>query len=388
MRIPLVDLRAQYDTIRDDVIAAVDECISSTRLLFGPNMVAFEEEFAQFSDAKYGIGVASGTDALQLALQASGVGPGDEVITVPYTFIATLEAIAHLGAKPVLVDIDPRTYCIDPDQAADAITPSTKAMIPVHLYGQTADMDPLQELADEHGFAMIEDACQAQGATYKGRRAGSLGDAACFSFYFSKNLGAYGDGGLVTTDDAELAEQVRQLRHHGHDSKYEHVQLGYNSRLDEIQAAILRIKLRHLESWNIRRQELAALYTKLLGGIVEVPHIAEYAEHVFHLYTIRTPDRDGLAAALEEAGIGYAKHYCRPAHWQSACEGFGYSRGAFPHIEAAAGQVLQLPIYPELTQEQAHEVASVVEKHVKSRARVSAFTAHRATAASAACVSP
>ena len=385
MRIPLVDLRAQYDTLRDDILAAVDECISSSRLLLGPNMVAFEEEFAEFCDARYGVGVASGTDALQLALQAVGVGPGDEVITVPYTFIATIEAIAHLGATPVLVDIDPRTYCIDPSQAADAVTPRTKAIVPVHLYGQTADMEPILELAEAHGLAVIEDACQAQGARYRGQRAGSMGDAACFSFYFSKNLGAYGDGGLVTTNDAELAEQVRQLRHHGHDSKYEHVRLGYNSRLDEIQAAILRIKLRHLQEWNARRQELAALYTELLGDLVETPHIAEYAEHVFNLYTIRAPERDVLAAALREAGIGYAMHYCRPAHMQLACQYLGYGPGDFPRIEAAAAEVLQLPIYPEMTGEQVNEVASVVERHVKSRARPHSYASRQAASASAAC---
>ncbi len=386
MPIPLVDLRAQYDGLRDEIIAAIDECISSTQLLLGPNMTAFEEEFAQFCDAKHGVGVASGTDALQLALEAVGVGPGDEVITVSYTFIATLEAIAHLGADPVLVDIDPRTYCIDPNQVADAVTPRTKAIVPVHLYGQTADMDPICEIAEAHGLAVVEDACQAQGASYKGQRAGSLGDAACFSFYFSKNLGAYGDGGLVTTNRPDVAEQVRQLRHHGHDSKYMHVRLGYNSRLDEIQAAILRIKLRHLERWNARRQELAALYTELLSGLVETPYVADYAEHVFHLYTLRTPDRDGLAAALRDAGIGCAMHYCRPAHWQPACEQFGYQRGDFPHIGAAAEEVLQLPIYPELTEHQVHQVASVVESHVKSRARPAAFAAQQAASASAACV--
>jgi len=381
MRIPLVDLRAQYEALRGEIIAAVDECISSTRLLLGPNMEAFEEEFAHFCDAKHGIGVASGTDALQLALQAVGVGAGDEVITVPYTFIATLEAIAHLGAQPVLVDIDPRTYCIDPGQMADAVTRRTKAIVPVHLYGQPADMEPILELAEAHGLAVVEDACQAQGASYNGRRVGSLGDAACFSFYFSKNLGAYGDGGLVTTNSAEVAERVRQLRHHGHDSKYEHVCLGYNSRLDEIQAAILRVKLRHLEQWNARRQELAARYTQLLRGLVETPRVADYAEHVFHLYTIRTSERDRLAAALQEADIGHAMHYCRPAHWQPACRQFGYRRGDFPHIEAAAAEVLQLPIYPELTDEQLGEVVSVVESHAKSTARRPAFATQQAACA-------
>jgi dTDP-4-amino-4,6-dideoxygalactose transaminase len=385
MRIPLVDLRAQYDGLREEILAAVDECISSTRLLLGPNMEAFEEEFAHFCDAKYGVGVASGTDALHLALEALGVGPGDEVITVPYTFIATLEAIAHLGATPVLVDIDPRTYCMDPDLAADAIGPRTKAIVPVHLYGQTADMAPILEIARAHGVAVIEDACQAQGARYKGKGAGSLGDAACFSFYFSKNLAAYGDGGLVTTNNADVAARVRQLRHHGHDSKYEHVRLGYNSRLDEIQAAILRIKLRHLEHWNARRQEIAALYTELLGGLVEVPEVADYAEHVFHLYTVRARDRDGIAAALEDAGIGYAKHYCRPAHLQPACRQFGYGPGDFPHVEAVAAEVLQLPMYPELSEEQVREVASVVERHVESRSRRRAFAARQAASASAAC---
>ncbi|MFQ5810434.1 MAG: DegT/DnrJ/EryC1/StrS family aminotransferase [Armatimonadota bacterium] len=385
MPIPLVDLRAQYDTLRDEIIAAVDECIASTRLLLGPNMEAFEEEFAQFCDAKYGVGVASGTDALQLALHAAGVGQGDEVITTPYTFIATLEAIAHLGGTPVLVDIDPRTYCIDPDQTAEAVTPRTKAIVPVHLYGQTADMDPIMEVAKAHGLAVIEDACQAQGARYNGRRAGSIGDAACFSFYFSKNLGAYGDGGLVTTNSPDLADQLRQLRHHGHDSKYEHVRLGYNSRLDEIQAAILRIKLRQLERWNARRQEIGALYTELLGDLVETPQVADYGEHVFHLYTIRTRDRDGLATALEAAGIGYAKHYCRPAHLQPASRHFGYSRGDFPHIEAAADEVLQLPIYPELTEAQARQVVSAIERHMTSRARARSFTAREAASASAAC---
>jgi dTDP-4-amino-4,6-dideoxygalactose transaminase len=360
MQIPLVDLRAQYQGLREEILTAIDQCLWSMQLFMGPNTQAFEEEFGSYCEAAHAVGVASGTDALHLSLRALGIGPGDEVITVPFTFIATIEAIEHVGATPVLVDVDPVTYTIDVDAMAAHLTERTKAIIPVHLYGQPADMDPILALAKRHGIKVLEDAAQAHGAGYKGRRVGSIGDAACFSFYFSKNLAAYGEAGMVTTNDAEVADRVRKLRHHGHESKYEHGTVGYNSRIDEIQAAVLRVKLRRLEAWNAARKRHAAEYDRWLAGYANTPYVADYADHVFHLYTVRARDRDGLVETLRREEIGCNTHYCTPAHLQPAFAHLGYREGDFPVAEHLAQEVVQLPMYPELTTEQIERVVHVV----------------------------
>jgi len=361
MSIPLVDLGAQYAELRDEIMQSIAGCLDGMELLLGPNVQAFENEFAQFCGVKHAIGVGSGTEALHLALEAAQIGPGDEVITVAFTFIATLEAITYVGARPVLVDIDPRTCNIDVAQVAARITPRTRAIIPVHIYGQPADMDPIMALAAEHGLYVIEDACQAHGAAYKGRRVGCLGHMAAFSFYPSKNLGGYGDGGAVTTNDDALAEALRRLRHHGHESKYVHALIGHNSRLDEIQAAVLRVKLRHLEAWNERRRAHAAAYQGLLtDSAVQRPYVAPGCEHVFNLYTIRTTNGQPLEQALKNHDIGYSTHYRRPAHRQPAFAYLGYRDGDLPQTEAASREVMQLPMFPELTLAQISRVASVV----------------------------
>ncbi|MFQ6097671.1 MAG: DegT/DnrJ/EryC1/StrS family aminotransferase [Armatimonadota bacterium] len=380
MTIPLVDLRAQYAELRDEILAAVDQCLWSMELFMGPNTRAFEEEFADFCEADYAIGVASGTDALHLSLRALGVGPGDEVITVPYTFIATIEAIEHVGARPVLVDIDPVTYTIDADEIASRITERTKAIIPVHLYGQPADMEPIMALARQYGLKVLEDAAQAHGARYKGRRVGSIGDAACFSFYFSKNLSAYGEAGMVTTNDPEVAERVRMLRHHGHESKYRHTMVGYNSRMDELQAAVLRVKLKRLADWTAMRKRHAAEYDRLLVGHVGTPYVAEYADHVFHLYTVRARHRDQLVETLRREEIGCNTHYCTPAHLQPAFAHLGYGEGDFPVAEHVAQEVVQLPMYPELSDEQIGRVAQVV-RAFEAPVSISATARHVGTCA-------
>ncbi len=363
MPIPLVDLHAQWACIRDEIVAAVQGCLDSMRFVLGPNGEAFEREFAAYCGTKHAVGVASGTDALHLALRAAGLGPGDEVITVSWTFIATLEAISHVGAVPVLADIRPDTHNMDPEDAARKITPRTRAIIPVHIYGLPADMDAIDALAREYGLVVIEDAAQAHGARYRGRRAGSLGDLACFSFYPSKNLGGYGDGGMVTTNSDEYAGRLRELRHHGHGSKYVHATIGYNSRLDEIQAAALRVKLRRLDDWNERRRAHAATYGRLLADAdVQTPPLPDGCEHVFNLYTIRLAQRDALADRLARAEIGHSTHYRRPAHMQPAFAHLGYEAGSLPVTLEAAGQVIQLPLFPEMSPEQLDAVADVVKQ--------------------------
>lgn len=348
--IPFVDLKAGFAPIKAEVMKAVEDVLTGMNLNIGPNCQALEQEFAAYCGTEYAVGVGSGTEALQFALLAAGVKGGDEVITSPHTFFATAEAIACIGAVPVFADIDPKTYTIDPRAIEKKITSRTSAIIPIHMYGQCADMGPIIEIAQKQGIAVIEDACQAHGALYQGRKSGSLGNAGCFSFYFTKNLGAYGEGGIVTTNDVELAEKVRLFRNHGHTSKYEHEVIGYNGRLDEIQAAILRIRLKLLDNYNRRRRELANVYHELLSDLpIVLPEEAETRQHVFHLYVIRCKERDKLMDYLTEKGIGTGIHYRNPVHLQKAVAHLGYKKGDIPDTEQACEEILSLPMYPELS---------------------------------------
>ena len=361
MQVPLVDLKAQYQAIKDEVLAAVAGVFEDMHLNLGPNVRALEEEFAAYCGATHCIGVGSGTDALVLALRAAGVGPGDEVITVSHTFFADTEAIALIGAAPVYVDVEPDTYNLDPEQLEAAITPRTKAIVPVHLCGQPADMAPIMEIARRHGLFVLEDACQAHGAYYRGRRTGTLGDAACFSFYCSKNLGAYGEGGAVVTDDDALAADIRRLRDHGSAVRYEHDEIGTNARLDEVQAAILRVKLPHLEDYNARRQAVAAAYDAgLAGSVVEAPRVRPDRTHVYHLYSIQTDQRDALKAHLAERGVAMGIHYPIPSHLQPAARAWSKGPGSLPVTERLVQRILSLPIYPEMTPEQVGYVIDCV----------------------------
>jgi dTDP-4-amino-4,6-dideoxygalactose transaminase len=363
--IPLVDLRAQYAGLRAEILAAVAGVLDSMQLFLGPNQRAFEEEFARYCDCTDAIGVSNGTDAIELALRALGVGAGDVVITQPNSFIATAEAISAVGAIPVFSDVDPVTATLDPRLLEAAITPRTKAVIPVHLYGYPADMPAILAVARAHQLYVIEDACQAHGARLNGQRIGSFGDAACFSFYFSKNLGAYGEGGAVTTRDAALAERVRLYRDHGSRVRYRHEVVGRNARMDEIQAAILRVKLRHLDDWNAQRRRnarlLSAALAEMAGTGVELPQRGgEGVEEVFHLYVVRHPERDRLKEHLAARGIGTGIHYPLPIHLQPAYAALGHQPGAFPVTERLAGQVLSLPLYAELTEAQIARIAEAV----------------------------
>jgi len=365
-QIPLVDLKAQYRRVKDEIDAAVADVIEHTAFIGGEQVRSFEQEFAAFCSAGYAVGVANGTDALELALSACGVGQGDEVITVANTFAATAEAIVSCGARPVLVDCDPRTYNIDVGQLEARVTDRTKAVIPVHLYGQPADMDPILELARRRDLLVIEDAAQAHGARYKGRVVGSLGDVACFSFYPAKNLGAYGDAGAVVTSNAEIASRVALLHDHGAADKYCHEVVGRNSRLDAIQAAVLRVKLRHLTAWNAARRERAAWYNNLLRDLdVVTPYEPAWAEAVYHLYVIRIARRDDVREWLRDAGIATGIHYPVPIHLQPAFRYLGYKESDFPVAETCAREVLSLPMYAELTREQAERIAARLRGFLK-----------------------
>ncbi|MGQ9813577.1 MAG: DegT/DnrJ/EryC1/StrS family aminotransferase [Candidatus Roseilinea sp.] len=373
-RIPLVDLKAQYQSIQADIDSAIRRVIETTAFINGPDVQSFEREFAEFCGAKHAIGVASGTAALQLAMLACGVGPGDEVITVSHTFCATAEAIAQLGARPVFVDIDPHTYTIDPSAAERAITSRTKAILPVHLYGLPADMDAIQSIARKHGLVVIEDAAQAHGASYKGRSVGAMGDAACFSFYPGKNLGAYGDAGAVTTNNEAIARAVSALRDHGRAigpdgkrSKYEHDRVGYGERLDTLQAAILRAKLPHLRAWTERRRVIAHRYRELLqGSAVGLPVEPPDTRHVYHLFVVRVSDRRAVQDRLAAKGIDTGIHYPIPLHMQKSFAYLGYREGDLPCTEAAAREILSLPIYPELTAQQQDYVAQAILEAVQN----------------------
>jgi dTDP-4-amino-4,6-dideoxygalactose transaminase len=347
--IPVFDLRGQYDSIKDEIDVAVFRVLERGRFILNEEVASFEQEFAAYCGVSHAVGVGSGTEALHLALLACGVGPGDEVITVSHTAVATVAAIELAGARPVLVDIDSVRYTLDPAQIEAAITPRTKAVIPVHLYGCPADLASILEIAQRHNLFVVEDCAQAHGAVYQGRRVGAWGDIAAFSFYPTKNLGAYGDGGAVVTDDPSLAERARLLRQYGWRERYISSLKGLNSRLDELQAAVLGVKLRHLEAWNERRRRLATLYADGLAesGVV-LPHELEDVTHVYHLYVVRHPRRDDLRAFLHERGIGTLVHYPVPVHLQPAYHDLGYAAGDLPVTESAAREVLSLPMYPEL----------------------------------------
>jgi dTDP-4-amino-4,6-dideoxygalactose transaminase len=363
-QIRFVDLGAQYTSIEDEVNAAILGVVKSCAFILGPEVTSFEAEFAAFCEVEHAVGVDSGLSALELALMAYDIGPGDEVITAANTFIATALAISAAGATPVLVDIDPVTYNIDPLLIEAKITKRTKAIMPVHLYGQPADMDTILDIAGRHGLVVIEDAAQAHGARYKGRRAGSLGHAACFSFYPGKNLGAYGDGGAFVTNDAAIADKARYLRNYGQSQKYHHVVKGFNHRLDSIQAAVLRVKLKYLDDWNAARRRHAAMYTELLADVAGVvtPVEAEFAESIWHLFVIRVENRDALQAHLSEQGIQSGIHYPIPIHLQPAYADFGLPAGTFPITENYANQIISLPMFPELTPGQIEYVIDAVRE--------------------------
>lgn len=349
MNIQFVDLKKQYAPFKEEILAGIEEVLDGMQLFLGKNVQQFEKDFAEFSRVKHGIGISDGTSALHIILRALGIGPGDEVISVSHTFIATAEAILLSGATPVFVEVDPDTYLMDISQVEARITPQTKAIMPVHLYGQTVDMDPLLEIAKRHNLKVIEDACQAHGAEYKGRRAGGLGDAAAFSFYYSKNLGAYGEGGFVTTNDDALAEKIRKIRDHGSGVRYHHEMLGFNARLDEIQAVVLRAKLPHLDEWNQKRRQHASLYNELLKDTpVKTPTENPDNLPVYHLYVIAAPKRDELQAFLREKGVYTGIHYPIPIHQQQMVESLGYNDGDFPVTETVTSQILSLPMFAEL----------------------------------------
>jgi dTDP-4-amino-4,6-dideoxygalactose transaminase len=358
-KVPFLDLKSHHAPMLDDISRAFREVIDSSAFAGGPFVATFEEAFAAYCDSRYAIGVGSGTEALWLALLALGVGPGDEVITVPNSFMATAEAITYCGARPVFVDVDKNTYTMDPAGLPQALTPRTKAIIPVHLFGQPADMDPILEFARKHGLFVIEDAAQAHGAAYHGRKVGTLGDAACFSFYPGKNLGAFGEAGAIVTDDAELQEKIRILRDHGQVRKYHHTMVGWNARMDGIQAAVLSVKLRHLESGNQLRRSHAAYYDRALGGVEDVvlPFASPLVRHVYHIYAIRVPNRDALLRRLTDIGIGCGVHYPVPIHLQEAYRALGYRNGAFPVAESCAAEFVSLPMFPELTSTQVEMVS-------------------------------
>ncbi|MBI1895025.1 MAG: DegT/DnrJ/EryC1/StrS family aminotransferase [Acidobacteria bacterium] len=357
--IPYSDLQAQYAGVRDEVLEAVRDALDNGHYILGPAVERLERDFATYCGAGHAVAVNSGTSALHLALLAAGVGPGDEVITVPFTFIASVASILYCGARPALVDIDARTFNMDASRIERAITPRTRAILPVHLYGQPAEMDAILEIARRHRLAVIEDAAQAHGAEYRGRRAGSMGELGCFSFYPTKNLGACGEGGMVTTHDAGLARTVRLLRDWGQDRKYHFALRGFNYRMHGVQGAILEVKLRHLERWNERRRRAAALYDELLAasGVV-TPAAPPYVRHVYHAYTIRSQARDALRAWLTERGIQTAIHYPQAAHLQDAYADLGYKAGDFPVAEQAAREVISLPMHGEIGDE---DVRAVVE---------------------------
>ncbi len=365
MRVPLVDLQAQYQSIKREVLAAVEDVFEQMQLFLGPQQQAFEQAFAAYCGCQYGVGLSNGTDALVLALRACGIGSGDEVITVSNTFIATVEAIAQVGATPVFVDIDAETYTMDWRQLDKVLTERTRAIIPVHLYGHPVAMQPVLDIARAHGLRVIEDASQAHGATYQGQHVGSFGDIGCFSLYCSKNLGAYGEAGICVTNDSDLAESMRLLRDHGSRQRYLHEVMGTNARMDEVQAAILNVKLRYLERWNAARRSHARHYTKLLaecGYVEQVPTERPWAGHVYYAYVVQVRERDHFRETLAQEGIATGIHYPTPVHLQPACVSYGYVRGSLPVTEAVAERIVSLPMYPELTKEQVELVVNAVKK--------------------------
>jgi dTDP-4-amino-4,6-dideoxygalactose transaminase len=363
--IPFVDLPAQYRALKPEIDAAVAQVLENSQFILGPAVAAFERDFAAFCHTREAIGVNSGTSALHLALLAAGVKPGDDVITVPFTFVATVAAIEYAGARPVLVDVEPEFLTMDPAKLEAAITPRTKAIIPVHLFGQPADMDPILAIARKHGLVVIEDACQAHGSEYKGRRCGSMGQLGCFSFYPGKNLGAYGEGGAVVTSDPDLAQQIRLLRAWGEETRYEHKYRGFNYRMDGVQGAVLGVKLRHLEAWTEARRRNAAEYGRRLADTnARLPRERRDVRHVYHLYVVRLEHRDAWRDRLTEAGVQTGVHYPIPVHLQPAYRDLGYSAGDFPVCEQASREVLSLPMFPELTGAQIGEIALALRTSV------------------------
>jgi dTDP-4-amino-4,6-dideoxygalactose transaminase len=370
--IPFLDLKAQYLSIKDEINVAVSKVLESTQFVLGDEVSAFEKEFAGYSAADYGIAVNTGTSALHLALLAAGISAGDEVITVPFTFVATVAAIYYTGAKPVFVDINPVSYTIDVTQIEQAITERTKAILPVHLYGQPADMEPILEIARRYNLTVIEDAAQAHGAEYKGHRVGSIGDIGCFSFYPGKNLGAYGEGGMVVTNNPAYARTIRMLRDWGQERKYHHVLKGYNYRMDGIQGAILRVKLRYLAAWTEGRRVHATRYNELLRDSgVTLPTVMPYSHHVYHIYAVRSPQRDALQQKLHEKGIQTGIHYPIPVHLLPAYQDLGYHSGDFPNAELVASQELSLPMCAELSDAQIITVSQSVKEAVHEQLAMS-----------------
>ncbi len=368
MLIPFLDLKSQYDTNRDDVNAAIADVFASGRFILGEQVAAFEREFADYCGARHGIGVGNGTDALALALRACGIGAGDEVITVPNTAVATVAAIEQAGARPVFVDVNLDTRTLDPHQLEDAITPRTRAIMPVHLYGLPADLDPMLEIARTHNLRVIEDCAQAHGALYHGKPVGGIGDLGCFSFYPTKNLGAYGDGGFITTNDDELAERVRLLRTYGWRERDHSIMRGFNSRLDEMQAAILRVKLRHLDEWNVRRRALAAIYVReLQDSELTLSCVPVYALPVYHLFVVRSARRDALRAHLKQRGIETLVHYPVPIHLQDAYRDMNHQIGAFPNAERLASEIVSLPLFPEMDASVIPQIAEGIREFEMSR---------------------
>jgi dTDP-4-amino-4,6-dideoxygalactose transaminase len=366
--IPLVDLTRQYAAIKDELDAAIEQTLTRGAFASSDSVLAFENEFARYCGVKYCVCVNSGTSALHLAMIASGVQPGDEVITVPFTFIATSWAISYIGARPVFVDVEPRTYNLDIEKLARAIGPKTRAVLPVHLYGQMADLDPVREFCDRNRLFLIEDAAQAHGAEYHGKRAGGYGDMGCFSFYPTKNLGACGEGGAITTNDEHLAERVRHLRDHAQITKYRHEELGYNYRMDEMQGAILRVKLRHLDAWNTARRQKASYYKdNLAKASLVLPFESPERRHVWHQFVVRTAHRDQLRHELSKAKIATGLHYPIPLHLQPAYSCLGYHAGDFPVSEAIANECLSLPLFPEIRQEELDRICEAI--HAASSTR-------------------
>jgi dTDP-4-amino-4,6-dideoxygalactose transaminase len=372
IKVPFLDLKSHHRPMMNEINLAIQEVIESSAFAGGQFVTNFEQDFAAYCDAPYAIGVGSGTDALWLSLLACGIGSGDEVITVPSTFMATAEAITHCGARPVFVDVDERTYTMNPEALNDVLTAETKAIIPVHLFGQPADMDPILEFGRKHRLYVIEDACQAHGATYKGKRVGTFGDTACFSFYPGKNLGAFGEAGAIVTGNAELSERIKILRDHGQVRKYFHSLVGWNCRMDGIQAAVLQIKLRQLEEANQRRRDRAAQYDAGLREFGEIiaPTQASYARHVYHIYAIRVGNRDETIKCLADQGIATGIHYPVPVHLQEAYHPLGYTPGAFPIAERCAAEFVSLPMYPELTHSQVEQVVEGVKEAVAGAVEV------------------
>lgn len=369
MKVPFLDLNACHQPIREQLDAAIRDVIDSNAFAGGPFVATFEREFAQYCGAAHGIGVGNGTDAIWLSLLALGVGPGDEVITVPSTFMATAEAISYCGAIPKFVDIDECTYTMDPALLEGAITGKTKAIVPVHLFGQCADMEPILQIAAKHGIPVVEDACQAHGAHYKKHKAGTMGVAGCFSFYPGKNLGALGEAGGIITNDEKLAEKIRVLRDHGQHRKYYHSQIGWNARMDGIQGAVLSVKLKHLDVGNVKRHAHAQLYDQLLGEnpFVVVPFEASYGRHVYHVYAVRVQDRNQVLQAMADRGISCAIHYPVPVHLQEAYRFLGHERGSFPVAEMCADEFLSLPMFPELSNAQLNAVVNELKLCLSGR---------------------